>query len=84
MKKYKFTLTLQEPLELTDEIADALFEAGCSDGTPRTTNGGFVIDFNREAASMNEAIRSAIQNVEAAGFEVDRVVFGPEAMHQFT
>lgn len=82
MKKYEFTLTLREPLELTDEIADTLFEAGCSDGTPGTKNGFFVIDFHREATSMNESIRSAIQNVEAAGFEVDRVEISPEAIHQ--
>ena len=57
MNKYDFTLILAESLELTDGIADALFEAGCDDGTPGTCNGVFSIDFHREAASLEEAIR---------------------------
>ena len=34
MHKYDFTLILTESLELTDDLADALFAAGCDDGTP--------------------------------------------------
>jgi hypothetical protein len=73
MNKYEFTLILKGSLELTEETADALFEAGCDDGTPGTCNGVFSIDFHREANSLEEAIRSAITNVNSAGFEVDRV-----------
>ena len=73
MKKYEFTLILKGSLELTEEIADALFEAGCDDGTPGTCNGVFSIDFHREANSLEEAIRSAIANVSSAGYEVDHV-----------
>ncbi len=72
MTKYEFTLILIEPLELTEEIADKLFEAGCNDGTPGTCNGVFSIDFHREANSLEEAIRSAIANVKLAGYEVER------------
>ncbi|MGH8488010.1 MAG: hypothetical protein ACREXS_03845, partial [Gammaproteobacteria bacterium] len=60
MTKYEFTLILSGPLELTDEIADELFEAGCDDGTPGTCEDVFSIDFHREASSLEEAIRSAI------------------------
>ena len=45
MNKYDFTLILAESLELTDDIADALFEAGCDDGSPGTCDGVFSIDF---------------------------------------
>ena len=41
MNKYDFTLILAAALELTDDIADVLFEAGCDDGTPGTCNGVF-------------------------------------------
>ena len=80
MNKYEFTLILAESLELTDGIADALFEAGCDDGTPGTCNGVFSIDFHREAASLEEAIRSAIENVRTAGYKVTRVEIEAEAV----
>ncbi len=73
MTKYEFTLILEGSLELTEPISDELFQAGCDDGTPDICNGVFSIDFNREANSLEEAIRSAIENVKSAGYEVRRV-----------
>jgi len=78
MNKYEFTLLLKGSLELTEEIADELFAAGCDDGTPGTCNGVFSIDFHRKATSLEEAIRSAIANVKSAGYEVERVELQPE------
>ncbi len=72
MTKYEFRLILKGGLTLTEEIADALFAAGCDDGTPGTSEGVFSIDFHREANSLEEAIRSAIGNVQSAGHEVER------------
>lgn len=80
MNKYDFTLILSGSPELTDDVADALFEAGCEDGTPGTCDGVFSIDFHREANSLEEAIRSAIANVRSAGFDVRRVEIEAEAM----
>jgi hypothetical protein len=82
MTKYEFTLILKGSLELTEEVADGLFEAGCDDGTPGTCNGVFSIDFHREANSLEEAIRSAIANVKSAGHEVERVEIEAEAVPQ--
>jgi hypothetical protein len=80
MKTYHFTLILTGPLELTEDIADALFEAGCDDGTPGTCNEAFSIDFHREASSLEEAIRSAIENVRTAGYDVSRVEIEAETV----
>ena len=80
MAKYEFTLILSGPLELTEEIADELFEAGCDDGTPGTCDGVFSIDFHRDASSLEEAIRSAIANVTSAGYEVERVEMEAEVV----
>jgi len=82
MTKYEFTLILKGSLELTEEIADELFAAGCDDGTPGTCNGIFSIDFHREARSLEEAIRLAIENVKFAGYEVERVEIEAWAMPQ--
>lgn len=82
MKKYEFTLTLEGPLELTEEIADELFAAGCDDGTPGTCGGVFSIDFHRNADSLEAAIHSAMQDVTSAGYKVERVEIEAEAMRQ--
>lgn len=80
MAKYEFTLILSGSLELTEEIADELFEAGCDDGTPGTCDSVFSIDFHRDASSLEEAIRSAIANVKSAGYEVERIEMEAEAV----
>ena len=80
MKKYEFSLILKGPLELTDQIADELFEAACDDGTPGTCNGMFSIDFHRDADSLEAAINSAIENVKAAGYHAERVEIDAGAM----
>ncbi|REJ89178.1 MAG: hypothetical protein DWQ34_03835 [Planctomycetota bacterium] len=82
MKKYQFSLILKGSPELTEELADALFEAGCDDGTPGTSAGVFSIDFHREADTLEAAINSAIENVAAAGYDVDQVQIEAGAMAQ--
>jgi hypothetical protein len=80
--KYEFRLILKGSPELTEEICDELFEAGCDDGTPGTCGGVFSIDFHREADSLEGAINSAINNVKSTGYEVDHVEIEAGAMPQ--
>lgn len=80
MKKYEFTLVLSGSLELTDDIADALFSAGCDDATPGTHCGEFVIDFRREGDSLEQAICSAIRDVQTAGYTVALVEIEADAL----
>ena len=82
MTKYEFTLILKGSPELTEEIADELFQAGCDDGTPGTSDGVFSIDFHREANTLEEAINSAIGSLRSAGYEVQRVEIEAGAMPQ--
>ena len=82
MSKYEFTLILKGPIELTEQVADELFAAGCEDGTPGTCNGVFSIDFHREANSLEAAINSAMGNVTSAGYKVDRVEIEASAIPQ--
>jgi hypothetical protein len=70
--KYGFSLVLTAE-EVTEQDADRLYEAGCSDGSILTRNGVTSIQFDRRAASLEEAIRSAVANVESAGLQVARV-----------
>ncbi|MGI8982331.1 MAG: hypothetical protein ACR2FY_24130 [Pirellulaceae bacterium] len=78
MNKHDFTLVLKGAPELTDDLADRLFEAGCSDGTPGSFCGATQIDFHRAAGSLEEALRSAIAQAGAAGCTVERVELDPE------
>jgi len=73
MQKYEFEVILADVDEMTDEISNELFEAGCDDGSPFSSDGVAGIGFTREAASMEDAIRSAIADVQQAGQRVARV-----------
>jgi len=79
MKEHEFTLVLAS-VEESEEDSNALFESGCTDGTISTSNGVTRIDFHRTAASLEEAIRSAIANVQSAGFHVAHVEMEPDSL----
>lgn len=70
MRVYDFTLVLSSGTELTEELGNTLFEAGCDDGSPGSCEGVVSIDFHREAESLEAAIRSAIADVQKAGCTV--------------
>jgi hypothetical protein len=70
---FEFCLLLADIAEATSELADRLYESGCDDGTLSSTNGVTTIGFSREAESLEEAVRSAIRDVHAAGVRVTRV-----------
>lgn len=73
MKEYEFTVILAGAPELTEDLADRLFAAGCDDGSPGSCEQVVSIDFHRDAQSLEEAIRSAIADVRAAGCTVAKV-----------
>lgn len=72
---HAFTLTLAGEEVLTPEISDSLFEAGINgDDTLVLGRGGSVlVEFERDAETLGEAVASAIDQVERAGFKVARV-----------
>lgn len=70
---YRFTLYLAGSPELTEDLAEALVAAGCDDSNPQQQCGITSVVFNRESESLETAVTSAIRNVNAAGFEVDRL-----------
>ena len=79
MKTYEFDVVLKDVSEVTDDQADALFTAGCDDGTPASCNGTAWIHFDREASSLEEAIRLALAQVQAAGLQVSKIELGADA-----
>ena len=79
MNTYDFTVVLGGHEELTVELADRLFAAGCDDGTPSQRSGVVCIGFSREAADLESAIRSAIADVAKASCVVTRVEIEADA-----
>jgi hypothetical protein len=63
MKTYAFDVVLKEISEITDDQADALFAAGCDDGTQISRNCVAWVHFDREAATLEAAIQPAIAQI---------------------
>jgi len=79
MREHEFSIILAKPEESEDD-ANALYEAGCDDGSISTSGGVTRIDFHRAAPTLEDAIRSAVGNVQSAGFEVVHVLIEPESL----
>ena len=76
--EHEFTLALDGISDLTREVVDALYEAGCDDGTIVMRASRVSIGFTRSAPTLSEAIVSAITDVRRAGIGA-RVVRVDEA-----
>jgi hypothetical protein len=70
-REYDFTLVLSGVTDLTPEVLNALFEAGCDDATPSTCQGRAFLDFTRAAPTLKDALLSAIDDVRKAGIGAD-------------
>ncbi len=68
--EFEFSLLLSGIEELTTDVEDALFKAGCDDATLSFQHGGARLEFTRMAPSMKDAILSAIQDVGKSGLSV--------------
>ena len=79
MQSHEFTLVLSVE-DVTDDQCNALYEAGCDDGTVSTSERVTRIDFCRDAPTLEEAIRSAIGDVNAAGLQAARVEIEADAI----
>lgn len=74
VKEHLFTLVLNA--DPSEEEADELY-GEFSDGTISTVAGVPQIRFHCQAGSWEDAIRSAIGDVRACGFDVERVEIQP-------
>ncbi len=65
--EYDFSLVIDGVSELTTEVENALFEAGCDDATFSIQYGHLYAEFSRVAGSLKDAILSAIKDLRRAG-----------------
>ena len=78
MKRYDFTLVLSKGTELTDQLVEDLYEAGCDDGSPSSCGETVMVTLHREAESLEHAIRSGIADVQKTACSVARVEIQPD------
>lgn len=78
MQTYRFKVILGDQTEMTEDLAEALAAAGCDDGLAGSSDGLAAVIFDGEVESLEQAVRSAIADVQKAGCRVARVEIEPE------
>ena len=74
MATHRFTLIVEGPDLHAEPLIDQLYEAGCDDALAGRSHGVQCLDFDREAASIEEAVCSAIADLARLdGVEVVRI-----------
>jgi hypothetical protein len=71
--RYSFSVRVSGLSTDPDQYEDALYEAGCKDALVAVVDDSLFVDFDREAPSFEEAVRSATLNIEKAGGRVAEV-----------
>ena len=80
---YRFSVIVPTSRLTHEEIlnaADAFAGAGCTDASVRGHQEGIELLFDRAAVSLQEAMSSAISDVESAGYPALRVEMEREAL----
>ena len=83
MTEYRFRVVISHQIRSEKEIldlADKLAAAGCDDGHLGGHDEGIEVVFDREAASRDEAMRSAVEQIEQCGLVVKRIELDREAI----
>ena len=78
LEAYEFTLVLDGVDDQTEGLEDQLFDAGCDDALINFRNGTVYLDFNREASSVEDAVISAIKDVENSTLVVKVISILPD------
>lgn len=73
MKTYEFSIIASGLDPQADDFESRFYDSGCDDALVSFQKGHTIIDFAREAESVDQAISSAIEDVSGAGAVVDRV-----------
>jgi hypothetical protein len=77
--RYHFSVMVADCDTMTAELTEALYVAGCDDGTLWSGKGVAAVTFDREAQSLESAIRSAVADIQKAGCTVKyTIVESPE------
>ena len=86
MTEFRFRLIISGPFSsdvTNDELLDAtasLGAVGCDDASISVHTSVLELEFDREGQSLQEAIASAVRNVEQAGFSIESIELDRESV----
>lgn len=72
-KTYEFTIIGTGLAPQAEDFESRFYDAGCDDALVSFQKGHILVDFSREAASLEDAVASAVENCRQAGAIVERV-----------
>lgn len=78
MNTFDFTITIEQFVDDLDAI-DA-FYGRCDDVSMFNSQGSTKLTFHRDAASLDDAIRAAVSDVQSFGYRVTQIEFEPECV----
>ncbi|EMI44423.1 hypothetical protein [Rhodopirellula sp. SWK7] len=73
MRTFGFRIVLSGLTQASEGLAHALYEAGCTDTSLRSCKGVVSVRFRRESDSLDTAMLDARDQVETAGYRVERI-----------
>ncbi len=82
-RTYGFTFTLTGVLVCTEDMADAIYGRAADSGVS-SRDGSVTVHFDRDAQTLDQAIRSAAADLRSVGYEVDRVTIDDEELSALT
>ena len=78
MKLFEFTITIDHFIDDLDVIDSFYGRAG--DASIGASGGKTLIHFDREATSLDDALRQAVADVQAEGWRVEEISVEPECL----
>lgn len=75
---YLFSLVLAGVTDKTEDLEDGIYEAGCDDALISFRNGTVYLDFERSAVHFEDAVISAIFDIEKAHLPITVVSVSPD------
>ena len=73
MKTFEFAIIASGLDRTADDFETQFYDAGCDDATVSFQKGVTIVDFAREARSIDEAIELAVRDVRKAGARIERI-----------
>jgi len=81
MTEQHFTVILKGKDALSEEVVERLY-GRCDDASAGSSGGIGHVRFDRPAASLNEAIASAVADLQSCGLDVERIEIEPEDLKE--
>ena len=73
MKVFEFSIVASGLDPQAEDFESRFYEAGCDDATVSFQKGHIILDFSREAKSIDAALSTAVKAAKKAGATVDRI-----------